>query len=159
MTNTTMLEPDIELKKISAKETILVRQPVLRKGRPVEDCVFDGDDLPTTFHLGIFLDNTLVGVATFLENNNPLFAGNHFQLRGMAILEEYQGRKLGEILLKKAETEAVSKNKNIIWCNARLVAVNFYKRSGYQICGDSFEIKDIGTHFVMFKEIKQNNLQ
>ncbi|MBA3985231.1 MAG: GNAT family N-acetyltransferase [Flavobacteriales bacterium] len=153
MINTTMLRTEIEVKRINAKETISVRQPVLRKGKAIEDCIFDGDDLPTTFHLGLFSNNILVGVATYLENNNPLFPGDHLQLRGMAILEEYQGKKLGEILLNKAETEAISRNKNIIWCNARFIAVNFYKRAGYQIIGDSFEIKDIGTHFVMYKEI------
>ncbi|NCT19011.1 MAG: GNAT family N-acetyltransferase [Flavobacteriia bacterium] len=149
-----MLKSDIVIKQITAQETIPVRHPELRKGRPIEECIFDGDNLFTTFHLGLFLNNHLIGVATFLENNNPLFQADQLQLRGMAVLTKYQGKKLGDLLLKKAEELAIAKNKSIIWCNARLIAVNFYKRAGYQTIGNSFEIKEVGTHFVMFKEIK-----
>lgn len=149
-----MSKSDIIIKQISAQETIPVRHPELRKGKPIEDCIFDGDNLSTTFHLGLFLNTHLVGVATFLENNNTLFQSGQLQLRGMAVLAKHQGKKLGDLLLNKAEELAIAKNKSIIWCNARLIAVNFYKRAGYQTIGNSFEIKNVGTHFVMFKEIK-----
>lgn len=38
------------IKKISSSETFLVRQPVLRAGKPLESCRFDGDDLEITHH-------------------------------------------------------------------------------------------------------------
>lgn len=36
------------IKKIAAAETYSVRLPVLRKGKPIESCRFDGDDLETS---------------------------------------------------------------------------------------------------------------
>ena len=63
----------IQIKEISSLETYSVRHPVLREGRPIEDCSFDGDDLSTTFHLGLFYEDVLVGVASFMKNNHALF--------------------------------------------------------------------------------------
>lgn len=143
----------ISVREITAVETFPVRHAELRQGRPLAECSFEGDDLSTTFHLGLFADRSLVGIATFLEKENPLFTGKQLQLRGMAVLSEYQGQKLGDHLLEAGESMAIQRNKDIIWCNARIIAVNFYLRNGYQIKGDPFEIKDVGTHFVMFKNI------
>ena len=42
------------IKKISATETFLVRHPVLRAGKPIESCHFDGDDLETLLILVFF---------------------------------------------------------------------------------------------------------
>ena len=51
-----------DIKKISAEKTHAIRHPMLRQGRPIEDCVFDGDKDPKTIHLGAFIENKLVGV-------------------------------------------------------------------------------------------------
>jgi hypothetical protein len=50
------------IKKIAAIETYSVRLPVLRKGKPIESCHFDGDDLETTLHFGLYLGQKLVGI-------------------------------------------------------------------------------------------------
>jgi GNAT superfamily N-acetyltransferase len=145
------------VKQISTEETIVVRHPVLRKGRPREDCYFAGDDNESTFHLGVFDNNQLMGVATFLENNFSGLTGKQMQLRGMAVLENYQGKGLGAQLLKTAEEMILKKNIYTIWCNARIVAVPFYEKLGYRVIGDSFIIPEIGIHFVMFKLLTQNH--
>ena len=144
----------IQIKEISSLETYAVRHPVLREGRPIEDCRFDGDDLPTTFHLGLFYEDILVGVASFMENNHEFFSDEHqYQLRGMAVLKIYQGKQLGDALFKQGETHLKAKNVTLLWFNAREIAVNFYKRNGSEIIGEPFEIKGIGKHFMMYKKI------
>jgi predicted GNAT family N-acyltransferase len=142
------------IKQISTEETIEVRHPVLRAGRPRVDCYFDGDDDATTFHMGIFNETQLVGVATFIERNYPGLSGKQIQLRGMAVLESQQGKGLGEQLLKKAEKMVLVKNFQTIWCNARVIAVPFYEKLGYKKNSEPFEIPPIGIHFVMKKELK-----
>ena len=52
---------------------------------------------------------------------------------------------------KEMQTKDKDKNAKIIWCNARENAVNFYKKNRYQIIGESFNIKDIGLHYLMYK--------
>jgi GNAT superfamily N-acetyltransferase len=144
----------IFIKEISPLETYPVRHTVLREGRPIEDCRFDGDDLPTTFHLGLFYEDILVGVASFMENNHEFFSDEYqYQLRGMAVLKSHQGKQLGDILFQHGEKLLKDKNVSLLWFNAREIAVNFYRRNGSEIIGEPFEIKGIGTHYVMFKKI------
>lgn len=149
------MNPDsFSIKKISSLETYPVRHPVLRAGRPLEDCRFDHDDLETTFHLGLFLDNVLIGVATFLQTqNNEFEESNQYQLRGMAILESFQGKGLGAILLSYGEKELKSKGIQLLWFNAREKAVPFYSKLGCSKKGNPFDIKGIGMHYLMFKKL------
>lgn len=37
----------IQIKEIPSKETYIVRQPVFRKGKLIESCIFEGEDLET----------------------------------------------------------------------------------------------------------------
>ncbi len=141
-----------EIKEITTEQTIAVRHPVLRAGRPREDCYFPGDDLSTTVHFGVFVKNKLAGIATFLEQNNLNFDGEHMQLRGMAVLDQFKGKGYGKQLLKAGEQLAYQKQKQYLWCNARIVAKSFYENQGFKTFGDSFEIPLVGTHFVMYKE-------
>jgi len=145
-------EKGYSIKIIEADETHLVRHPVLRAGKPIESCVFKGDNLDTTIHTGIFVKDKLVGVCSFLKNNHNLIpATSQYQLRGMAILENFQGLGLGKTILNYSELQLKNKGINAIWCNAREIAVNFYKKNGYQTTGKPFNIKDIGLHYMMHK--------
>ena len=144
----------IEIEKITAFETIIVRHPVLRPGRPIESCHFDGDDLPTTSHFGLFLENQLAGVISAFKAQNKLFSEeNQYQIRGMAVLSEFQKKGFGEALLEYCENEIRLKSGNLIWFNARETAIGFYEKSGYEILGDPFEIPDVGPHYILFKVI------
>lgn len=143
-----------EVKKISAEETIAVRHPVLRNGRPIEDCVFVGDDEASTFHLGLFENDKLIGIASFVKDSHEAFHESpQYRLRGMAVLEEHQGQGLGDVLLKAGETELKQRNIPFLWFNARKIAWNFYLRNGYKIYGEPFEMTGIGTHYVMYKSL------
>jgi ribosomal protein S18 acetylase RimI-like enzyme len=144
----------IEIKKIDYLETFAVRHPVLREGKPVESCFFEHDNAKTTIHLGLFNNKKIIGVVSIFKNKNTIFNfDNQFQIRGMAVLKAYQKQGFGEMLIKEAEKHIVFQNGNLIWFNAREIAVNFYKKMGYSIIGEPFLIGDIGTHFVMKKEI------
>lgn len=140
------------IKKITALNTISVRNSVLRAGKNIESCLFEGDNLETTKHFGFFIDKKMVGVASIYENRNKLFKEfNQFQIRGMAILEDYQNKRFGEKLVLHCENYALLNQSNLIWFNARINAVAFYERLGYSKLGEAFEILEIGKHFVMFK--------
>jgi ribosomal protein S18 acetylase RimI-like enzyme len=143
-----------EIKEISAFETIIVRHPVLRFGKPIETCRFEGDDLPTTSHFGLFYEDQLSAVISVFEEKSILFfEENQFQIRGMAVLEQHQKKGFGEALLKYCENQIRNKSEKIIWFNARETAVGFYEKSKYQRVGNGFEIADIGIHYVLFKKL------
>src|SRR5690606_19067986 len=109
-------------------------------------------DLPTTFHLGAFYKHRLAGVVTILKKNNKSFFNkNQFQLRGMAVLKQYQGQGIGAVLVKQSEEWIVEQKGSLIWLNARLVAVSFYEKLGYRISSRKFEIRLVGVHYTMTK--------
>ncbi|WP_191860463.1 GNAT family N-acetyltransferase [Hanstruepera ponticola] len=148
-----MKQLELSLKTISAQETYPVRHPILREGRPLSECEFEGDEDPTTIHLGLYSKEKLIGVATFLKKSNPCFSEKvQYQLRGMAILQRFQNKGLGKIILDEAERLLTNKCHRI-WFNARKIAVNFYEKNGYKKTGEPFEIANVGVHYVMTKKI------
>jgi ribosomal protein S18 acetylase RimI-like enzyme len=145
---------DISIKRIKALETYPVRHPVLRKGRPIDTCKMEADDLETTFHFGLFYNSNLVGVATFMIDKDLQFTEEkQYRLRGMAVLKAYQGYHFGKQLLQFGEHYLKTNNVERIWFNARINAVNFYKNNGYKTYGAIFDIPDIGPHYIMSKTL------
>ncbi|MFD1603986.1 GNAT family N-acetyltransferase [Flavobacterium artemisiae] len=142
------------IKEIPSQETYAVRQPVLRQGKPIESCIFEGDDLPTTHHFGLFENEKLIGIISLFKQINTIFAAeNQAQIRGMAVLENHQKKGFGEALVKHCENYCESQNVDLIWFNARTAAVGFYKKMNYQVAGEPFDIKDVGEHYLMFKQL------
>lgn len=140
------------VKRISAEQTHLIRKIVLRENIPLP-YEFQGDYDSTTLHLGAFLKEELVAVASFMKVQLEGFEGVHFQLRGMATLKAHQGGGFGRALLKKAEEALKKLDCDLIWCNARIAALSFYQKNGYEIIGEVFDIDLIGPHYKMLKKI------
>lgn len=72
----------------------------------------------------------------------------------MAVLISHQKKGLGKKLIHYGENLLQQKSTSIIWCNAREVAVDFYKINGYNTISKPFNIAGIGLHYVMYKSIK-----
>jgi len=142
------------IKKITAIETYSIRHSVLRKGKPLDSCHFEGDELLSTLHLGLYHHEKLIAVASIFEKSNIHFNDSkQFQIRGVAVLETYQRHGFGEKLIKEAENHIINSNGKIIWFNARYSAINFYKKLGYKITGIPFDIENIGIHYLMSKHL------
>lgn len=140
--------------QISARDTHSLRHKVLRQGRPIEECYFEGDEDDQTFHLGAFINTKLVSVASFYYERNPAFEDeNQYRLRGMATLEEHRGSGHSRALLKTAFPIIKQNFCSLVWCNARLSAVGFYEKTGFVVTGEQFEVPIIGPHFLLFKKI------
>ena len=147
----------MEIKKINSIDTYPVRHEVLRKGKPIETCQFKGDDDENTVHFGLYENERLIGIISIFKEKSDLFPETYqFQIRGMAVLEEFQGKGFGAELVKAAENYCINQNVDLIWFNAREKAVPFYKKLGYTSIGDSFLIPDVGIHFAMYKKIRKN---
>lgn len=143
------------IRNITAKETYPVRHSVLRKGRPITSCHFDGDDLNTTIHFGLFEDDTLEGIISLFESSNHLFDTNRqIQIRGMAVLEDNQGKGYGKQLVQHCEKYLADTDCELIWFNARENAKGFYQKLGYTIHGEPFNIEGIGIHYIMWKKLR-----
>jgi ribosomal protein S18 acetylase RimI-like enzyme len=144
----------ITIRKITAAASYPVRHEVLRKGKPIDACRFEGDDLPTTQHYGLFEDDSLQGIISVFETSNPLFKETRQkQIRGMAVLEHNQGKGYGKQLVQYCEEVLHHSDCELIWFNAREIAKGFYQKLGYTIQGTPFNIEGIGIHYVMWKKL------
>lgn len=142
------------IKKIEAESTFPVRHCVLRSGKPLSSCYFEGDKNVNTVHFGVFEKDELLGVASFFAIKNIFFQKEkQFQLRGMAILAHHQNKGLGKILLQSCESYLLKNRAELIWFNARESAIGFYRSLGYNLEGALFDISDVGPHVIMYKTI------
>lgn len=145
---------NIQIKEVDVAAILPIRQKVLRDGKALEFCEMPGDNLPSTTHLGIYYNDKLVGIASLMKDNHPDFSNNsQLRLRGMAVLQDYQKKQLGKLLLEEAVHTAKAKKYDILWFNARNIAVEFYKKFNFSVKGDLFMMEDVGPHFLMYKKL------
>jgi ribosomal protein S18 acetylase RimI-like enzyme len=141
------------IKEILATETLPLRSTVLRSNIPYGECVFQTD--ASGFHLGAFAGTELVSVATFFPEDYPELGSGGYRLRGMATHFAYQGQGHGAALIKAAIHRLKLNGTCYLWCNARTSAVGFYKKLGFVIISEEFEVPGIGPHYNMSIQINK----
>lgn len=142
----------VEIKQIKAKDTQDIRHRVLRPEQPESNAIYLHDDLEDTFHLGAFENDVLLGIASFyLEKSAVIPNLSQYRIRGVATERRMRLKGLGTALLAAGEAEIWKRDADLIWCNARIVAVGFYEKHGYRKVGKSFVIPGIGEHYLMTK--------
>lgn len=140
------------LARIAALAEILpLRHAVLRPGRPLAAAAFAGDDSPEAVHVGAFLPSgAVVGCASLLVE--PLEGRPARRLRGMATRADLRRRGVGRRVLALAEACAwTGAEPPLLWCHARLEAVPFYRRHGWEVVAPPFDIPAVGPHHTMVK--------
>ena len=139
-----------EVRIAGLAEILPIRHEVLRPGRPLDTARFPNDEAPDTRHLGAYRDGKLLAVASLYIEEMPDQKGiRAIQIRGVATLPEARGTGLGIALMDAAREYAQKKGARILWCNARVSAVRFYRKLGYEIVSGEFEIPDVGPHYRM----------
>ena len=143
----------INIRQIDAETTFSVRHPVLRAGKPIETCQFDGDNFESTLHFGCYEDEKLIGVASLFRKISDLSSNsNQFQLRGMAVLPSHQKMGIGALLFNHCKEYCKTQDNAVLWFNARTSAASFYQKLGCYSIGDAFIIPDVGEHYKMLSD-------
>ena len=145
----------IEIREISARDTHPLRQRVLRPNQPPEAMFYPGDETPGAVHLGAFnAAGQLIGIASLSIEPPPTGGAERtFRLRGMAVDPDLQGSGIGSRLVEIGVARAASAGLTGIWCNARISAEPFYRRLGFSVVGERFDIEGIGPHVVMRRDL------
>jgi len=121
---------EISIEQIRHELTWHLRQKVLYPAQKLYEMEMD-EDLKGV-HFGAFMDNKLVAVVS-------LFPKTHdFQFRKFAVDLDYQGKGIGSMLLDYITDFAQADGGTRIWCNARLSAIGFYLKNGFQHTGHFF---------------------
>jgi len=162
----------VVVERVAAMDTLALRQQVLRPGRPLDESIFPGDDDPRTAHVaarvrleapellahvdeGIVFEGILA-VGTVLPEPPPWDAQrpDGWRVRGMATRPELRGRGLGGRVLAALLDHVAAGGGGVVWCNARITAVAFYERAGFQRLGTPFDLPTIGVHQRMWRLVE-----
>lgn len=141
----------IQIQRVNVQEIVDLRYRVLRAGLPREAAHFDGDHAAGTDHLAAKEQGRVIGCATVLLN--PWDAKPACQLRGMAVDPEYQRLGIGGQLLGAVHGIAIEAGVSILWANARKPVAAFYRKHGWEIVSEEFEIPTAGPHFKMIRRV------
>lgn len=124
---------------LAASDTHELRRRVLRDGTSSDKVVWEGDELDSTFHLGLRIDDELVAISSWMAvayPDRPAVPG--FQLRGMATAPERRGRGLGARLLAAGVERCRERGAGLIWARARDTALTFYEAHGFVAVGPGY---------------------
>ena len=144
----------VNITKVDAKKVRPLRHAELRKGQDFSTTSYIEDYEAGTFHMACIVDEKIVTCASYYpEKSMKIKSDNAYRLRGMATDSSFQRKGYARDLMKESFKELKKKDCDMVWCNARLVAVDFYKSVGFKILGELFDIEAIGPHYYMYKEI------
>ena len=144
----------VNITKVDAEKVRPLRHSELRKGQDFSTTSYLEDYEAATFHMACIVDEKIVTCASFYpEKSLKIKSDNAYRLRGMATDSNFQRKGYATDLMNESFRELKNRDCDMVWCNARLVAVDFYKSSGFKITGEIFDIAEIGPHYYMYKEI------
>lgn len=147
---------NFEISPISADETLGLRGAILRPKTPREQLSYPGDADDSTLHVGAFAEGEMCGISSIFVEAPPWDDSleRSWRLRGVATTEEFRRRGVGRWMIATCMQHAFENTGQLVWCNARIIAVPFYDRLGFEIHGDRFEIPEIGPHYVMWLNLQ-----
>lgn len=145
----------MEVREIPAKYTHFLRFKVLWPHRNPDDCSLPVDDLETTHHFATFHEHQVISIATLIEEQNPKFPfERQYRLRAMATDPDFGGRGAGASLVQHVLEFLKLAGVQLLWCDARLIAVDFYLKQGFEVINDIYQIPIIGPHKLMFYQFE-----
>ncbi len=144
----------MKITRISPPQAYPLRHAVLRPHQSLEACKYPADFEKDSFHLGAFIGESLISVASFYQEDHPKIVGTPlFRLRGMATLPDYRNQGAGAALIREAEKILEARDASGWWCNARTTVSQYYEKMGMEAVGEVFEIVPIGPHRLMKKAV------
>lgn len=130
-----MTTADVLVRIADADEVRPLRMSVLRPGYPV--VASDYDKNPDARHVAAFADGVVVGCASVFPSAYDDVRGA-WQLRGMAVLPQLQGSGIGAQVLLGAIDVVRDAGATLLWANARVTALGFYERLGFEAVGEEY---------------------
>jgi len=129
-----------------------VRHRVLREGWPEASVHTPLDAEPSTWHLAALAGDVAVGAVTVFPEAYPGQPDRPAErFRWMAVLPGWQGRGVGQALMRRVAEIATERGAELLWAHGRDSAQGFYEGLGFTVEGDGFidEVTGIGHHYVV----------
>ena len=137
--------------QLQPEEIQQLRNEVLWPHKSFENCILETDRLSTTFHFGVKVDGLTVATVTLQqEKSQRLLQEEQYRLRAMAVREGYRGQGFGDAIVEAGLEHLRELGVEVVWCDARVAALNFYRRLHFNELEEEYEIPIIGMHRFMW---------
>lgn len=133
---------DILIREAPIEDVWHMRQKVMYPHETIDFVKLENDD--KGLHLGLYVADALVSVISVFEEENEV------QFRKFATEMAMQGKGYGTKLLQHVMDWAINNNKKSIWCNARIVATELYRKFGMQPVGTGWN--KYGIEFIKMEK-------
>jgi ribosomal protein S18 acetylase RimI-like enzyme len=150
--------------QLQPEEIQQLRNEVLWPHKTFEQCVLVTDHLPSTFHFGVQVDGITVACVTLQRESTDKLKQDsskdisqdalqekQYRLRAMAVREGYRGQGFGDAIVEAGLNHLRELGVEVVWCDARVAALNFYRRLHFSELEEEYEIPIIGMHRFMWK--------
>lgn len=156
--------------QLQPEEIQQLRHEVLWPHKAFENCILETDRLSTTFHFGVRKDGLTVATVTFQKESTDkidlledvvqdsskgvsqdALQEKQYRLRAMAVREGYRGQGYGDAIVEVGLNHLKELGVGVVWCDARVAALNFYRRLQFSELDEEYEIPIIGMHRFMWK--------
>ncbi len=111
-----------------------LRNQVLLRPLGIPDHSWEMHD-ERSWHFVALQDDQVIGCAVLVPSEENKTSA---QLIQMAVASDVQGKGIGQLLLNKIIAFAKHKSLQEIHCHSRQYAVNFYKKAGFTVYGETF---------------------
>lgn len=160
-----------------------LRNEVLWPHKSFDQCLLETDFLPSTFHFGVKVEGLTVATVTLqhektnkldsLKGSSKDFSQDviqdsskdvlqdavqekQYRLRAMAVREGYRGQGFGDAIVEAGLEHLRKLGVEVVWCDARVAALNFYRRLQFNEIEEEYEIPIIGMHRFMWKVLSSH---
>ena len=101
------------------------------------------------YHAAVIIQDYVIAYGQLVPHSNRIY-----QICQMVVEPKYQNKNLGKKILSTLIEIAKNRGAIAIILNARLTAVGFYQKLGFQTCGTEFPSTTTGvTHIEMYKKL------
>ena len=126
----------MEFATVSLDECLDIRHPVLWPQLPRDASRVEGDE--DALHFGMLHNGKLVSCLSVF-----MLDASVCQIRKFATLDTYQGQGFGGFLLQSVLEKMTADGVREVCLDARIGAVNFYKKFGFRAEGERFFKKGV----------------
>jgi N-acetylglutamate synthase-like GNAT family acetyltransferase len=139
---------ELDFKSDLQKQSVLLRDEILRKPLGLEFSKDELEEESNQFHLAAVSDNIILGILLL-----QVIDSQRIKMRQVAVQKKLQGKGIGKALVLFSEKFAMNKGYTKMGLHARMEAVPFYEKLGYETFGEQFIEVNI-PHYFMSKELK-----
>jgi GNAT superfamily N-acetyltransferase len=133
------------------QQMVQLRNDILRKPLGLNFDPGELDKEKDEVLIAAFEEEKMLGCCMLVKSDTSTV-----RLRQMAVLNNLQGKGIGRALMQFAENIARDLGYKKLMMHARVTAVGFYEKLGYQVVGDIFEEVTL-PHNTMEKSLRSSD--